>query len=301
MNFIYFLLLLFMPLTHIEHPEDTILTGDLSALDCMGSSGNLSAKIDGSPAVVWGNDPKDGRFFVGTKSVFNKRNPKLMKSYDDIDANYNGELNEILTACFRWLPSRDKSIYQGDFIGFGGSNTWTPNTLTYTLPTVADEQIVIAPHTEYYENRPYPLHNNLSDRNGYVKFIRPEVAEGDLCELNNYIKFARIVAKGVDFLTSEREVAELKKELNAYIREGREINPKEWENSKIVFLWKLVQSLKEDYMDTCETFGELETTLNGEQHEGEGYVKFNEYGHIKLVRRRSFSHANFNNPRFVRS
>ena len=290
-----------MPLTHIEHPEDTILTGDLSALDCMGSSGNLSAKIDGSPAVVWGNDPKDGRFFVGTKSVFNKRNPKLMKSYDDIDANYNGELNEILTACFRWLPSRDKSIYQGDFIGFGGSNTWTPNTLTYTLPTVADEQIIIAPHTEYYENRPYPLHNNLSDRSGYVKFIRPEVAEGDLCELNNYIKFARIVAKGVDFLTNDREVAELKKELNAYIREGREINPKEWENSKIVFLWKLVQSLKEDYMDTCETFGELETTLNGEQHEGEGYVKFNEYGHIKLVRRRSFSHANFNNPRFVRS
>ena len=290
-----------MPLTHIEHPEDTILTGDLSALDCMGSSGNLSAKIDGSPAVVWGNDPKDGRFFVGTKSVFNKRTPKLMKSYDDIDANYNGELNEILTACFRWLPSRDKSIYQGDFIGFGGSNTWTPNTLTYTLPTVADEQIIIAPHTEYYENRPYPLHNNLSDRSGYVKFIRPEVAEGDLCELNNYIKFARIVAKGVDFLTNDREVAELKKELNAYIREGREINPKEWENSKIVFLWKLVQSLKEDYMDTCETFGELETTLNGERHEGEGYVKFNEYGHIKLVRRRSFSHANFNNPRFVRS
>jgi len=290
-----------MPLTHIEHPEDTIITGDLSALDCMGSSGNLSAKIDGSPAVVWGNDPKDGRFFVGTKSVFNKRKPKLMKSYDDIDANYEGELNEILTACFRWLPSRDKSIYQGDFIGFGGSNTWTPNTLTYTLPTVADEQIIIAPHTEYYENRPYPLHNNLSDRSGYVKFIRPEVTEGDLCELNNYIKFARIVAKGVDFLTSDREVAELKKELNAYIREGREINPKEWENSKIVFLWKLVQSLKEDYMDTCETFGELETTLNGEQHEGEGYVKFNEYGHIKLVRRRSFSHANFNNPRFVRS
>ena len=290
-----------MPLTHIEHPEDTILTGDLSALDCMGSSGNLSAKIDGSPAVVWGNDPKDGRFFVGTKSVFNKRTPKLMKSYEDIDANYNGELNEILTACFRWLPSRDKSIYQGDFIGFGGSNTWTPNTLTYTLPTVADEQIIIAPHTEYYENRPYPLHNNLSDRSGYVKFVRPEVTEGDLCELNSYIKFARIVAKGVDFLTSDREVAELKKELNAYIREGREIKPEEWENSKIVFLWKLVQSLKEDYMDTCETFGEMETTLNGERHEGEGYVKFNEYGHIKLVRRRSFSHANFNNPRFVRS
>ena len=84
MSFLYSLLLLIMPLTHIEHPEDMILTGDLSSLECMGSEGNLSAKIDGSPAVVWGNDPKDGRFFVGTKSVFNKRNPKLMKSYEDM-------------------------------------------------------------------------------------------------------------------------------------------------------------------------------------------------------------------------
>ena len=136
MSFLYSLLFLIMPLTHIEHPEDTILTGDLSSLECMGSKGNLSAKIDGSPAVVWGTDPKDGRFFVGTKSVFNKRNPKLMKSYDDIDANYEGALHEILTACFRWLPSRDKTIYQGDFIGFGGTHTWT--CLLYTSPSPRD-------------------------------------------------------------------------------------------------------------------------------------------------------------------
>ncbi len=217
----------------------------------MGSKGNLSAKIDGSPAVVWGTDPKDGRFFVGTKSVF----------------------HEILTACFRWLPSRDKTIYQGDFIGFGGTHTWTPNTLTYTIPTVASEQIVIAPHTTYYEGVPYPLHNNLSDRSGFVKFI----------------------------LNDDKEVTALKKELNSYIREGKEIKPQEFANSRLVFLWKLVSSLKEDYMDTCKVDDELQVTLNGSSHEGEGFVKFNEWGHIKLVRRGSFSYANFNNPRFVRS
>ena len=301
MSFLYSLLFLIMPLTHIEHPEDTILTGDLSSLECMGSKGNLSAKIDGSPAVVWGTDPKDGRFFVGTKSVFNKRNPKLMKSYDDIDANYEGALHEILTACFRWLPSRDKTIYQGDFIGFGGTHTWTPNTLTYTIPTVASEQIVIAPHTTYYEGVPYPLHNNLSDRSGFVKFIRPEVEEGDLCELRSLIQFAQIFAKTVDFLNDDKEVTALKKELNSYIREGKEIRPQEFANSRLVFLWKLVSSLKEDYMDTCKVDDELQVTLNGSSHEGEGFVKFNEWGHIKLVRRGSFSYANFNNPRFVRS
>ena len=301
MSFLYSLLLLIMPLTHIEHPEDTIFMGDLTALECMSSKGNLSAKIDGSPAVVWGHDPKDGRFFVGTKSVFNKRNPKLMKSYEDIDQNYEGALNEILTACFRWLPSRDKSIYQGDFIGFGGTNTWTPNTLTYTIPTVVSEQIVIAPHTEYVDGFAYPLHNNLSDRNGFVKFIRPEVAEGDLCELRSLIQFAHIFAKTVDFLNDDKEVALLKKELNSYIREGKEIRPEEFANSRLVWLWKFVTSLKEDYMDTCKVDDELQTTLNNRSHEGERYVKFNEHGHIKLVKRTSFSHANFNNPRFVRS
>ena len=54
-------------------------------------------------------------------------------------------------------------------------------------------------------------------------------------------------------------------------------------------------------MDTCKVDDELQTTLNNRSHEGEGYVKFNEHGHIKLVKRTSFSHANFNNPRFVRS
>ena len=32
-----------MPLTHIEHPEDTILTGDLSVLDAFLSPNDYSA------------------------------------------------------------------------------------------------------------------------------------------------------------------------------------------------------------------------------------------------------------------
>ena len=39
---------------HIEHPEDTILTGDLSVLKAFESENHYSVKIDGSPAIVWG-------------------------------------------------------------------------------------------------------------------------------------------------------------------------------------------------------------------------------------------------------
>ncbi len=39
--------------THLQHPEDSILTGDLSVLDWFVNPGTLSVKIDGAPAVVW--------------------------------------------------------------------------------------------------------------------------------------------------------------------------------------------------------------------------------------------------------
>ena len=61
---------------HLEHPEDTILTGDLSVLDAFTADNHYSVKIDGSPAIVWGTNPENGKFFVGTKSVFNKKNQR---------------------------------------------------------------------------------------------------------------------------------------------------------------------------------------------------------------------------------
>ena len=57
-----------MQLKHIEHPEDTILTGDLSAINWFTLQGKVSLKIDGCPAIVWGTNPENERFFVGTKS-----------------------------------------------------------------------------------------------------------------------------------------------------------------------------------------------------------------------------------------
>ena len=56
----------------MEHPEDLVLSGDLSVLNWFTADSKISVKIDGSPAIVWGTNPATGNFFVGTKSVFNK-------------------------------------------------------------------------------------------------------------------------------------------------------------------------------------------------------------------------------------
>ena len=102
---------------HLEHVEDTILTGDLRALDCLLTEGYLSVKIDGSPAIVWGKNPATGNFFVGTKSVFNKVKIKINESHQDIDANHTGEVATILHKCFDYLPQTE-GIFQGDFLGY---------------------------------------------------------------------------------------------------------------------------------------------------------------------------------------
>jgi hypothetical protein len=134
--------------THLEHPEDSILTGDLSVLDWFLSDGEISAKIDGAPAIVWGTNPQTGRFFVGTKSVFNKKLIKINETHSDIDDNHVGNVADILHHCLDNLPDFD-GIVQGDFIGFGGDDTFCPNTITYIFDEVIHQDIIIAPHTLY--------------------------------------------------------------------------------------------------------------------------------------------------------
>mgnify|MGYP000937282666 CR=1 FL=1 len=121
--------------THIEHPEDSILNGDLSVLDWFTSNGKISAKIDGAPAIVWGTNPANGRYFVGTKSVFNKKLIKINHDHEEIDQNHQGKVATILHDCLDCLPATD-GIFQGDFIGIGGDNCYRPNTITYVFDEI---------------------------------------------------------------------------------------------------------------------------------------------------------------------
>ena len=171
---------------HIEHPEDSILTGDLSVLDAFLLPLLLSLKIDGSPSIVWGRNPASGLQFVGTKSVFNKNKILICETPSDIEKHYAHKpaLLQILMACMAYLPIT-KNIYQGDFIGFGGAKNYRPNTLTYKFPEVVDAKIIMAPHTKYYAAEDLrdaiamPLTEKL-ESGSHVKYVQPKAFISDL-------------------------------------------------------------------------------------------------------------------------
>ena len=168
---------------HLEHLEDNIfnfgVNGTRQSIDFLRSlrdmlSGhsqskvNVTTKWDGAPAVICGINPENGKFFVGTKSVFNK-DGKLNYTDDDIDRNHpGGGLNEKLKTALAFLPKLGiKGILQGDLLFTKGDiDTDTidgqkyikfqPNTIVYAVPTdsvmakkMSAAQIGIVFHTSY--------------------------------------------------------------------------------------------------------------------------------------------------------
>ena len=227
---------------HLEHPEDTILTGDLSVLDAFQSDNHYSVKIDGSPAIVWGTDPENGKFFVGTKSVFNKRTPKVNYSIQDIERNHpDFELNSILIRCFNCLPriGFEGRVFQGDFIGYGGYRDYKPNAVSYTFDTVQNVGVVVAPHTEYKGTTLKDMNAEpLKEKLDPTMFVQPNAwiagqgslpGKGTTTDIDLMIGVARQMATLVEFATPT-EAKQLKQDLNAYIRDGDEVVAEEFAN-----------------------------------------------------------------------
>tara|TARA_B100001094_G_scaffold28053_1_gene23480 strand:+ start:6720 stop:7949 length:1230 start_codon:yes stop_codon:yes gene_type:complete len=168
---------------HLEHLEDNILnrgvTGARESINFLqslrdmlaGSSTskiNVTTKWDGAPAVFAGVNPKNGKFFVGTKSVFNKA-PKLNYTDRDIDRNHpSGGLNEKLKIALAFLPKLGiKGVLQGDMMFTKGDIkkeqidgekyvTFQPNTIVYAVPEdsplskkMQAAQLGIVFHTSY--------------------------------------------------------------------------------------------------------------------------------------------------------
>jgi len=294
---------------HIEHPEDTILTGDTSFLQSIKSKFSLSVKIDGSPAIVWGTNPATGNWFVGTKSVFNKVKIKINESHQDIDTNHTGEVAEILHKCFDYLPHTD-SIFQGDFIGFGGSDEYTPNTITYKFDEVISQEIIMAPHTHYIANDDlrgaiaFPMKFIITDTS-YCKFVKPkayiwsgsylETADG--FEMPPIIDLIREVMSKTEFV-SDKEAKQIKQNVNKSLREGYPLTDADFlGNANLCHLYGLMLVLKEELMHQCRNVGPR-AFIGQHEISGEGYVLSHGLGTYKLVNRRQFSVANFANNRF---
>ena len=166
---------------HLDHLEDRIILegtkgGEdaIKLLKMMGeflsgsssSSLRITTKWDGAPAVICGIDPEDGRFFVGTKSVFAK-DPKVCKTQQEIQQLYSGALAQKLSASLQYLPASVTSgILQGDLMFTDDKKTETidkkryitfrPNTITYAADPKSDvgkliqaARIGIVFHTKY--------------------------------------------------------------------------------------------------------------------------------------------------------
>jgi hypothetical protein len=183
------------PNKHLTHLEELILTnqkdGGMRALNYLQAlteildsrtprAVNTTVKYDGAPAVIMGADP-NGKFFVGSKSVFNKI-PKINYSIDDIKRNHAeapGLVDKLVQTFVHFKNLRFNSAYQGDFLfddeikeinDIDGVQhvIFKPNTIVYAVPTNSEEgqkilnaKIGIVFHTEY----------DISlDQEGYIRF-----------------------------------------------------------------------------------------------------------------------------------
>ena len=290
------------PILHIEHPEDSILTGDLSFLDAIQNEGTLSVKMDGAPAIVWGRNPASGKFFVGTKSVFNKIKIKINESHEDIEANHKGTVANILHLCLDYLPRTD-CIYQGDFIGFGGSDEYTPNTITYQFPEIVEEILIVAPHTVYNtqttlrEAVAEPLTTPLSNTQ-CCRFVMPTV-RGEF-ELPPAMTSIMTLLPTVQFV-SDKEAAQIRINVNRTLRESNALRVEDFNgNVTLMHLYGLVQYVKEELHAQCRVLDGPAAYIGQDRITAEGYV-YSYAGKVyKLVLRKVFSVANFNNTKFER-
>jgi len=263
---------------HLEHLEDNVLNNGVSgareAINFLRSLRNMLAghsdvkvnvttKWDGSPAIFAGINPENGKFFVGTKSVFNK-NAKLNYTDDDIDENHPGEgLNDKLKIALAYLPKLGiKGILQGDMMftkddltpqTIEGEDyiTFQPNTIVYAVPTnsklakmMMAAQLGVVFHTSYtgkdIESMKASFNIDIghltttkdvwfrdasfTDASGSATFTEQETAE-----LTSILSQAGRLFNTIPALTlnkiasSETYLVQIKTYNNTKVREGQEI------------------------------------------------------------------------------
>ena len=170
--------------THLTHLEELVLTQGPKGYDMARAfllelleelKGNVDSRVktsvkwDGAPAIFAGINPENGKFFVGTKSIFNKV-PKINYTPEDVQRNHGHApgLVDKLTKALRYLPPLGiQKILQGDFmfddemistIDIDGEPHYAfrPNTITYAAPVnsklgqeIADSKFGIVFHTTY--------------------------------------------------------------------------------------------------------------------------------------------------------
>ena len=168
--------------THMTHAEDLIfiegVVGARRAINFLRDlrdmlAGHSKTKVtatvkwDGAPAIFCGIDPRDGKFFVAKKAIFNKE-PMIYKTNAEIDADTSGDLASKLKVALVELSKLGikSGVYQGDLmftddlkketIDNESYITFHPNTIVYAVPldselgkSIRRAKIGIVWHTTY--------------------------------------------------------------------------------------------------------------------------------------------------------
>ena len=292
---------------HLEHPEDSILNKGVEGAQTIlqflkEKNSELSVKYDGAPAIVWGINPENNKFFVGTKSVFNKRKIKINYTHYDIELNHgdNANVASILHLCYEKLP-RIKGVYQGDFIGFGGGSVYTPNTITYKFDTNTEEDIVFAAHTQYKGDTMQSMIAEFNYKDAAAEEVKFLSTNAELLftpfSLDLLISLAQTAVRFVKF-PDKKQGEQIKVVVNKFIREQRELNANELAketgfHANLFHLYNFIRDIKLSLMTAIGTDQEIECYIDDVKCQHEGYVMTNKYGTYKLVNRKQFSYANF--------
>lgn len=219
---------------HLTHLEELILTRGQEGYDVaksvlinllshlQGKSKNnigVSTKWDGAPAIFVGRvDTKDGKnkFFINTKSIFNKQQQKNNFSIEDIiNHNYPEGLEQKLIAAFNSLKGmkiKPNSMVQGDLMFttsledskqvINGEEfiVFKPNTITYAVLAdsdfgrqLANSNLGVIFHTGYPNISSSYHGDNKDDELRF--YITVEEGSGDPIEYNAQLKKYNIDSK----------------------------------------------------------------------------------------------------------
>lgn len=264
--------------THLEHVEDLIfnegVNGTRRAINFLRDlrdmlSGNAKSSLsttvkwDGAPAIFAGIDPRDGKFFVAKKGVFNKT-PKVYKTPADVDADASGDLAEKLKTALAELKKVGikSGVFQGDLMFTNDKKievidgqkyvTFHPNTIVYAVPfnselgkKIRDAKIGVVWHTTYtgdsFENMKASFGKSIVDKlipsknvwmddatykdeSGTATFTKAETDELNAVLSKIGTVFNAIPAKVINDVADNDELKVLIKTFNnSKIRQGQEV------------------------------------------------------------------------------
>jgi hypothetical protein len=230
-------------LKHLEHLEDHIIHGghegvshasetlsDVVAIlegkprKSFGQQTRITTKYDGAPSIVFGINPENGKFFVATKSAFNK-NPKLNYTIRDIEENHGhapglvAKLKEALKELPKIMPN--SGVFQGDIMytkedltkNKNGSYSFTPNTITYTTDdpnqtrSAEVSNLGVVVHSRYTgkiladAKVSFDVDQSQFRRNPDVHMINPEISGANIKPVEKK-KYETEIQQALDIYTS---------------------------------------------------------------------------------------------------